>query len=62
MMDSDPQNSYNLVIGKITFILWELVDSLNAAKIPSNQMVSDVPTPWYLTHFVPKKVILIIII
>ena len=56
MMNDDPGNSYNVIIGKITFNLWELVDALNITGVPLDSNKNSETSPWYLTHFVPKEV------
>ena len=62
MMNDDPGNSYNVIIGKVTFMLWELVDALNVSKVPYDSNKKDEVSPWYLTHFVPKEVIYILVV
>ena len=55
MLNDDPENSFNLLLGHLTLTLWEMVDVLNMIAVPYN---ADFPqtSRWCLSEFVPKKV------
>jgi len=56
MMNEDPENSFNLLMGQIVLTLWEFVDCLNLMNVPKNPSEPLAISPWYLSDFVPDKV------
>ena len=55
MLNDDPENSFNLLLGHLVLTLWEMVDAFNMIAVPYK---ADFPqtSRWCLSEFVPKKV------
>ena len=56
MMNEEPENSFNLIMGQIILTLWEFVDCLNLMNVPKNPTDPLALSPWLLSDFVPDKV------
>lgn len=56
VLGSDPNSTFNLLLGQIVLTLWELVDSLNLIYVPRNASFPSSGRTWCLLDFVPKKV------
>ena len=55
LLNDDPENSFNVLLGHLTLTLWEMVDVFNMTMVPYS---ADFPQTarWCLSDFVPKKV------
>ena len=57
MLNSDPENSFNILLGHIILTIWEMIDSFILAGVPYDPAFPlSSSTDWCLLEFVPKKV------
>ena len=54
MLGTDPDNSFNILMGRLVLLLWEYCDCLNMTRVPKDPDATE--TTWYLTDFINKKV------
>ena len=54
-INENPLSTFNLLLGKMVLILWEMVDTFNLLKLPCNNQ-QPLSRKWCLLDFAPKKV------
>ena len=56
MMNTDPDCSFNRLMGHLVLAFWEYVTCLNYARVPKDPTVPLSGSPWFLHDFIPTTV------